>query len=69
MNLFQSDWPGVVRSKGFFWLATRMEWVGEMSQAGGMLQAVENLAFGSDGTFYGPLDAPRIVGIEMEAKF
>jgi G3E family GTPase len=38
MNLFQSDWPGVVRSKGFFWLATRMEWVGELSQAGGMLQ-------------------------------
>jgi iron complex outermembrane receptor protein len=31
--------------------------------------AVENLAFGSDGNFYGPLDAPRIVGIEMEAKF
>ena len=38
MDLFHSDWPGVVRSKGFFWLATRMEWVGEMSQAGGMLQ-------------------------------
>jgi iron complex outermembrane recepter protein len=31
--------------------------------------AVENLAFGSDGNFYGPLDAPRIVGVEMEAKF
>lgn len=31
--------------------------------------AVENLAFGTDGNFYGPLDAPRIVGIEMEAKF
>jgi G3E family GTPase len=38
MDLFHGDWPGVVRSKGFFWLATRMEWVGEMSQAGGMLQ-------------------------------
>jgi iron complex outermembrane receptor protein len=31
--------------------------------------AVENLAFGSDGNFYGPLDSPRVVGIEMEAKF
>jgi iron complex outermembrane recepter protein len=31
--------------------------------------AIENLAFGSDGNFYGPLDAPRIVGVEMEAKF
>ena len=38
MDLLESDWPGVVRSKGFFWLATRMEWVGELSQAGGMLQ-------------------------------
>ncbi len=38
MTLFESDWPGVVRSKGFFWLASRMDWVGEMSQAGGMLQ-------------------------------
>jgi iron complex outermembrane recepter protein len=31
--------------------------------------AVENLAFGSDGNFYGPLDAPRIVGIELETLF
>ncbi|MFQ3595061.1 MAG: GTP-binding protein [Sphingomonadaceae bacterium] len=28
------SWPGVVRAKGHFWLATRPEWVGEMSQAG-----------------------------------
>ncbi|AOS43828.1 Putative metal chaperone YciC [Lacunisphaera limnophila] len=26
----------VIRSKGFFWLATRMAWVGEWSQAGGI---------------------------------
>jgi len=31
--------------------------------------AVQNLAFGSDGNFYGPLDAPRVVGLEVEAKF
>lgn len=37
MALFNSDWPGVVRSKGFFWLATRNDWVGEMQQAGGAL--------------------------------
>lgn len=29
-----SDWPGVIRSKGFFWLATRMTEVGSWSQAG-----------------------------------
>lgn len=31
-----SPWPGVVRSKGFFWLATRMDFIGEWSQAGGV---------------------------------
>ncbi len=34
MNCLRSDWPGVIRSKGFFWLATRMEWAGLLSQAG-----------------------------------
>jgi G3E family GTPase len=29
------DWPGVLRSKGLFWLATRMELNGVWSQAGG----------------------------------
>ena len=28
--------PGVIRSKGYFWLATRMELAGEWSQAGGI---------------------------------
>jgi G3E family GTPase len=31
---FASEWPGVLRSKGFFWLATRMNEVGSWSQAG-----------------------------------
>ncbi len=34
-QVIQRDWPGVVRSKGWFWLATRMKFVGEWSQAGG----------------------------------
>lgn len=29
------DWPGLLRSKGFFWLATRHDLVGSWSQAGG----------------------------------
>jgi G3E family GTPase len=33
---FSKSWPGVVRSKGFFWLATRMDFIGEWSQAGGV---------------------------------
>ncbi len=31
---FNQSWPGMVRSKGFFWLASRPEFVGELSQAG-----------------------------------
>lgn len=38
MAFFGSEWPGVVRSKGRFWLASRMDWIGELSQAGYLLQ-------------------------------
>ena len=31
-------WPGVVRAKGFFWLATRPHHVGEMSHAGALVR-------------------------------
>jgi G3E family GTPase len=33
-NLVNSEWPGVVRSKGFFWLASRPTHAGSWSQAG-----------------------------------
>lgn len=32
--VLDQEWPGVWRSKGFFWLATRMNYVGSWSQAG-----------------------------------
>lgn len=32
------SWPGVVRTKGFFWLATRPDRVGEISQAGALVR-------------------------------
>ncbi|KQU88755.1 hypothetical protein ASC78_23950 [Variovorax sp. Root318D1] len=34
-DLVQSEWDGVVRSKGFFWLASRATRAGSWSQAGG----------------------------------
>ncbi|MDP3406203.1 MAG: zinc metallochaperone GTPase ZigA [Brevundimonas sp.] len=37
-DLFQKEWPGVWRSKGFFWLATRMAYVGSWSQAGAVTE-------------------------------
>lgn len=33
-DFFNTPWPGVVRAKGFFWIANRPEYVGEVSQAG-----------------------------------
>ncbi|ACM26883.1 zinc metallochaperone GTPase ZigA [Agrobacterium sp. SHOUNA12C] len=35
------SWPGVVRAKGFFWLATRPHYVGEMSQAGALVRTAK----------------------------
>ncbi|KND61479.1 putative metal chaperone, involved in Zn homeostasis, GTPase [Candidatus Burkholderia verschuerenii] len=37
-NLLHQEWPGVLRAKGFFWLATRGEVGGSLSQAGGTLR-------------------------------
>lgn len=36
--LINEDWPGVVRSKGYFWLATRPGLVGSWSQAGPVIR-------------------------------
>lgn len=38
MQFLNSEWPGVLRAKGHFWLATRPAWVGELSQAGPQLR-------------------------------
>ncbi|MFI0474479.1 zinc metallochaperone GTPase ZigA [Halomonas sp. HMF6819] len=37
-ELLHSEWfgEGLLRSKGFFWLATRPQWAGQWSQAGGI---------------------------------
>jgi len=37
-GFINSPWPGVIRAKGHFWLATRPEWVGELSQAGALVR-------------------------------
>ncbi len=34
----QKSHPGVIRAKGFFWLASRMHWVGELAIAGALLR-------------------------------
>lgn len=35
---FNQEWPGIIRSKGFFWLSTRPSFVGEVSQAGALVR-------------------------------
>ncbi len=37
-DFIQKSWAGLIRSKGFFWLATRPRYVGELSQAGALLR-------------------------------
>jgi len=35
-NVIDVEWPGVIRSKGLFWLASRYDYAGNWSQAGGI---------------------------------
>ncbi len=37
-RFIRSSWSGVIRAKGHFWIATRPEWVGELSQAGAIIR-------------------------------
>lgn len=37
-NFFNQEWPGVIRAKGFFWLSSRPNFVGEVSQAGAFVR-------------------------------
>lgn len=40
----RESWGGVIRAKGHFWIATRPEWLGEISQAGAIVKT-EALGF------------------------
>ena len=37
-QFLQESWPGVIRAKGHFWIATRPQWLGELSQAGAIVR-------------------------------
>ena len=37
-NFFNQEWPGIIRSKGFFWISSRPDFVGEVSQAGAFVR-------------------------------
>lgn len=50
---FSRPWPGVLRSKGYFWLATRLDWAGMWSQAGAVAQ------HGPAGLFWAGVDSAQ----------
>lgn len=37
-QFLNEPWPGVVRAKGLFWISSRPDFVGEMSQAGAFVR-------------------------------
>ncbi|MDO9563883.1 MAG: zinc metallochaperone GTPase ZigA [Bradyrhizobium sp.] len=43
-QFLKETWAGVIRAKGHFWIATRPQWLGELSQAGAIVRT-EGLGF------------------------
>ena len=43
-QFLNESWAGVIRAKGHFWIATRPQWLGELSQAGAIVRT-EGLGF------------------------
>ena len=43
-QFLSESWAGVIRAKGHFWIATRPQWLGELSQAGAIVRT-EGLGF------------------------
>ena len=43
-QFLRESWRGVIRAKGHFWIATRPQWLGELSQAGAIIRT-EGLGF------------------------
>ena len=74
----QSEWPGVVRSKGFFWLASRSRLAGSWSQAGGSCRSEPAgywAARAEDGSLISSETAPVtgkqelvLIGIDMKRE-
>ncbi|SAL08867.1 CobW/P47K family protein [Caballeronia sordidicola] len=64
-QLIESEWPGVMRSKGFFWLASRPTYVGSWSQAGGVCRhGAMGLWWAAVPKSYWPQDAESLQAID-----
>ncbi len=68
-EVFNRTWPGVIRSKGLFWLATRLPKAGYWSQAGTMSQ-IQCLGFFWEAVprKHWPTDPDRLAEIERVSE-
>jgi len=66
-NLIHSEWPGVVRSKGWFWLASRPDFAAFWSQAGGACRhGAAGMWWSAVDKTHWPEDPEHRLGIERE---
>jgi G3E family GTPase len=69
---FGEAWPGAVRSRGIFWLASRPEWVGEVSQAGAARRYRANTTWWASslaGGSFAPDEVSRFLGVPWHPRF
>lgn len=65
--LINGEWPGVVRSKGFFWLASRPTYAGSWSQAGAVCRhGAAGLWWAAVPREHWPADPDTLQSIEKE---
>jgi G3E family GTPase len=66
-NLISGEWPGVIRSKGFFWLASRPTHAGSWSQAGAVCRhGAAGLWWAAVPKEHWPTDPESLQAIEKE---
>lgn len=66
---FNRTWPNVVRAKGFFWIATRPQWCGEMSMAGALVRhSAAGYWWAAVPKQHWPTDPEHVAAIEKRSK-
>ncbi len=71
-RFLDADWPGVVRARGLFWLASRPDWSAELSQSGAArrYRAVTSWwAATLRGKVVEPRDMEEMIGVPWDPQF
>jgi G3E family GTPase len=72
MDFINCAWPGVIRARGTFWLATRMDWQGEVSQVGPARRhrAVSSWwATALESRVFDPRQAEELAGLAWDERY